>query len=217
MTGLTEFPGRPVVLKGALLVYDDQTPKAQPSRQIVFQYNPETLRRSFAMRTPTRDAGQSGAARESVLSVAGPPIETITLTVELDAGDQLASPKHRDQVESSGLQGALAALELLLYPSTKRVKVIAERAAKGAVDVHPPETPLALLAWSRWRVVPVQLVSLSITEELFDPMLNPIQAKVELGLKVLTYMEFTNASVASQMAIAHQKTLEDLAQKWVGG
>ncbi len=217
MTGQSEFPGRPRVLKGALMVFDDQTPKAQPSRQIVFQYNPETLRRTFALRSPTRDAGQSGAARESVLSVAGPPVETITLTVELDAGDQLASPTHRDQVKTSGLYGSLAALELLLYPSTERVRFIADQAEKGVVDVHPADTPLVLLAWGKSRVAPVQLISLSITEELFDPALNPIQAKVELGLKVLTYMEFTNASVGREKSIAHQRTLEQLAQDWVGG
>jgi hypothetical protein len=74
-----------------------------------------------------------------------------------------------------------------------------------------------LLHWGTSRVVPVQLMSLSITEELFDPALNPIQAKVDLGLKVLTYMEFTSKSVAREASIAHQKTLEQLARQWVGG
>jgi hypothetical protein len=216
MTGLTEFPGRPRVVKGALWVYDDQQ-ATQPSRQILFQYNPENVRRTFAVRTPPRDASQSGAAHESVLNVPGPPVETLTLTIELDAADQLEDPKHRDQVNSAGLYGALAALELLLYPSTARISQITRQADQGAVDVHPADTPLVLLHWGTSRVVPVQLMSLSITEELFDPALNPIQAKVDLGLKVLTYMEFTSKSVAREASIAHQKTLEQLAQQWVGG
>jgi len=216
MTGVTEFPGRPRVLKGALMVYDDQSPGTQPSRQIVFQYNPETLRRTFAVRSPPRDASQSGAAREDVLSVPGPPVETISLSVELDAADQLEDPKHRDQVDADGLHGALAALELLLYPTTALVSQIEQQAQQGAVEVHPSDTPLVLLAWGASRVVPVQLTTLSITEELFDPSLNPIHAKVELGLKVLTYMEFTRESVGRDTFIAHQKHKEQLAAKWVG-
>ena len=211
-----EFPGRPTVQKGALIVYDSQAPGTQPSRQIVFQYNPESLKRSFATRSPHRDASQSTAAREDVLSVPGPPVESITLSIELDAADQLDDPQHADQVGSDGLHGALAALELLLYPATAQVSQIEQQADQGAVQVHPGDTPLVILAWGASRVVPVQLVSLSITEELFDPSLNPISAKVELALKVLTYMEFTRASVGRDTFIAHQKRKEELARNWVG-
>ncbi len=217
MTGLSEFPGRPAVVKGALLVYKDQALGTPPSRQIVFQYNPETLRRTFAVRSPPRDASQAGAAHENVLSVPGPPVETITLSVELDAADQLEDPQHSEQVDTDGLYGALAALELLLYPATALVSQIERQAEHGAVDVRPSDTPLVLLAWGGSRVVPVQLTSLSVTEELFDPMLNPILAKVELGLKVLTYMEFTRESIGRETFIAHQKKMEQLAQRWVGG
>ena len=34
--------------------------------------------------------------------------------------------------------------------------------------------------------MPVRFTELSITEEAFDPTLNPIRAKVSLGLRVLT-------------------------------
>jgi hypothetical protein len=213
---MSEFPGRPPVQKGALIVYESQTPGTQPTCQIVFQYNPETLRRTFATRTPPREASQSTAAREDVLSVPGPPVESITLTIELDAADQLEDPKHAEAVDENGLHGALAALELLLYPATAQVSQIEAQAEAGAVQVHPGDTPLVLLAWGASRVVPVQLTSLSVTEELFDPLLNPIGAKVELGLKVLTYMEFTRASVGRDTFIAHQKHMEELASTWVG-
>jgi hypothetical protein len=213
---MSEFPGRPKVQKGALIVYDSQAPGTQPSRQIVFQYNPESLKRTFATRSPAREASQSTAAREDVLSVPGPPVETINLSIELDAADQLENPQHSDQVDSDGLHGALAALELLLYPATTQVSQIEQQADQGAVQVHPGDTPLVILAWGASRVVPVQLTSLSISEELFDPSLNPISAKVELGLKVLTYMEFTRASIGRDTFIAHQKRKEELARSWVG-
>jgi hypothetical protein len=215
-----EFPGRPRVAKGSLLVYENQTLGAQPSRRIFFQYNPESLRRAFAARAPVRDASRSGAAHEDVLSVPGPPVETITMSIELDAADQLEDPAHRDQVNEVGLHGALAALELLLYPATARVSQIEQQAQRGAVDVHPADTPLVVLWWGASRdarLVPVQLQSLSIAEELFDDALNPIQAKVELTLKVLTYMEFTRQSVGRETFIAHQKKMEERAQRWVGG
>jgi hypothetical protein len=211
-----DFTSRPRVQKGALMVYDSQAPGTQLSRQIVFQYNPETLRRSFATRSPSRDASQAGAAREDVLSVPGPPVETITLSIELDASDQLEDPAKAGQVDSDGLHGALAALELLLYPATALVSQIELQADRGAVEVRPAETPLVLLAWGASRVVPVALASMSVTEELFDPQLNPILAKVELGLRVLTYMEFTRASRGRDTFIAHQKRKEELARRWVG-
>lgn len=213
---MSEFPGRPPVQKGALLVYDSQAPGTQPSRQIVFQYNPDSLKRSFAVRSPPKDAAKSTQAQEDVLSVPGPPVETINLTVELDAADQLDDPQHGDDVDQNGLHGALAALELLLYPATALLNQIEQQADAGAVQVHPGDTPLVLLAWGSARVVPVQLTSLSISEELFDPLLNPVNAKVELGLKVLTYMEFTKASVGRDTFIAFQKRKEELARKWVG-
>jgi hypothetical protein len=212
-----EPTSRPRVVKGALLIYDSQAPGTTPSRQIAFQYNPDGLRRSFATRAPAKDATASGASKESVLSVPGPPVETITLTVELDAADQLDDPARHDAVSDDGLHGALASLELLLYPATSLISKLQDQADQGAVQVKPADTPLVVLSWGRSRAVPVQLTTLNIAEELYDPLLNPIRAKVELGLKVLTYMEFTRESVGRDTFIAHQKRKEELARRWAGG
>jgi len=46
--------------------------------------------------------------------------------------------------------------------------------------------PLLLFVWSKTRVLPVRITEFSITEEQFDPTLNPIRAKVSLGMRVLT-------------------------------
>ena len=43
-----------------------------------------------------------------------------------------------------------------------------------------------LFVWSASRIVPVRLTDFSITEEAFDPNLNPLRAKVTLGLRVLS-------------------------------
>lgn len=211
---MLEPPNRPKVVKGALLVYPSQAPGMAPSRQIVFQYNPDGLRRSFATRTPAKDATTAGGAKESVLSVPGPPVETISLTVDLDATDQLDDPIRGAAVGQHGLLGALAALELLLYPASAQITQIEQQASAGAVQIKPADTPLVVLSWGASRAVPVQLTTLSVTEEQFDPALLPIRAKVELGLKVLTYMEFTQKSIGRDTFIAHQKRQERLAQSW---
>ena len=55
----------------------------------------------------------------------------------------------------------------------------------GTLEIIPLEQPLTLFVWSKNRVVPVRLTDFSITEEAFDPNLNPIRAKVSLGMRVL--------------------------------
>ena len=36
------------------------------------------------------------------------------------------------------------------------------------------------------RITPVRITEIDITEEFFDPQLNPIRAKVSLGMRVLS-------------------------------
>jgi len=207
----SEFPGRPRLVRGALLVYESQGVGAKPSQLIVFSYNPEQLRRSFAARSPQQQPQRTAAAREDVLRVPGPPVETITMTVVLNAADQLAEPLANPDVVAFGLHPVLARLELLLYPASARVAQIERQAAQGSVQVAPASVPLVMLAWGGSRVMPVQLQSFSVTEEQFDPRLNPISAKVDLGVRVLTYMEFPRASAGREAYIAHQKKKEQLA------
>jgi hypothetical protein len=87
----SDFPLWPKVQKGALAVYerDEQSAKAQI---IVFQYNPDQLKRTLANRAPQSPPSNAGGAKEDVLRVGGPPVENITLTVALNAIDQPAAP-----------------------------------------------------------------------------------------------------------------------------
>ncbi len=210
----TQSAIRPQLLKGALAVYPTHTPGAQPSRIITFQYNPDALKRSLAHRAPPPPTGSStGAAREDVLRVAGPPVETITLAVEMHAADQLAEPDDNTAVAEDGLHPALATLELLMYPPSVDAQHIEEQAQRGAVQVSPADLPLVLLVWGKSRVVPVKLTSFGISEEAFDTRLNPIFAKVDLGLQVLTYMEFPASSIGRDAFIAYQKQKESLARR----
>jgi hypothetical protein len=201
------------VQPGALAVYPTAAPGTQPSRIIAFQFNPDTVRRTLAARTEEARGSTPGAARESVLHVPGPPVETISLTIELDAAEQLETPDEHDAVAEHGLHPALATLELLMYPSTTTARDLEEMAARGEVQVASAELPLVLLVWGRSRVVPVKLTGFSVAEELFDARLNPIRARVELALQVLTYVEFPADSIGRDAFIAYQQRKEELGDR----
>jgi hypothetical protein len=207
----SEFPGSPKLLKGALVVFESDTP-GPPPRIIVFQYNPEQLSRSLALRAAPPDPGNVGAAREDTLKVLGPPVETITLSIVLDATDQLEDPANNPDVVLNGLHPVLAGLEMLLYPPTTQVLMNRTLAQAGRAQVCAAELPTTLLVWGRSRLVPVRLTSFSVTEEAFDTALNPIQAKVEIGMRVLTYMELKDANIGFGAYIAYQTQKEVLAR-----
>ncbi len=207
----SEFPRSPRLLKGGLVVYASQTP-GPPPKIVVFQYNPEQMTRSLAMRAAPREPSNIGAAREDVLRALGPPVETINLAIELDAADQLAEPDKNPVTVEFGLHPVLASLEMLLYPPTNEFQTSLSLALGGQVQVCPADLPLVLLVWGKSRVVPVMLTSFSITEEAFDPKLNPIQARVDLGLRVLTYMELKDTSIGYGAFLAYQRQKEVLSQ-----
>ncbi len=213
-------PLRPRLLKAALAVYPTQTPGSQPSRVITFQYNPETVKRTLAHRAappPPQQGGSTGSAKEDVLRVPGPPVETISLTVDLNAADQLDDPDANDDVARNGLHAALAMLELLMYPPTLTAQQIQQQADAGAVQVSPADLALVLLVWGKSRVVPVKLTTFSVSEEAFDTRLNPISAKVDLAMQVLTYVEFPDASIGRDAFISYQQSKENLAAAGAGG
>lgn len=192
----SDFPRSPKILKGALVAY--QLPDLLPT-VIIFQYNPEHLTRSLQARTAT------GGGRGDAQRTDGPPEETITLSVEIDAADQLES---QDGVATAvGLHPVIAALELLMYPSFPVVVANQILAAFGSAVILAEPAPMALFIWGPARVLPVRIASVSITEQAFDPLLNPILAKADLSLKVLTYrdLDLTNPGYWVYMAAFTQK------------
>jgi hypothetical protein len=209
----SDSPRSPKLLKGGLVVYPSQSP-GPPSQVILFQYNPEQMSRSLAMRAAPRDPSNVGSAREDVLRVLGPPVETINLSVELDAADQLAEPDQNPTTVENGLHPALATLEMLLYPTTEQAQQMMGFAEEGQVQVCPADVPLVLLVWGKSRVVPILLTNFAVTEQFFDPQLNPIQAKVDLGMRVLTYMELPVGSVGYMAFLAYQRQKEMLAAQY---
>ena len=203
----SEFPRSPKILKGALVAY--QLPELVPT-VIVFQYNPETLTRSLTPRT-AQGGGRGDAHRTD-----GPPEETISLTVEIDAADQLERPESNGVTIANGLHPVIAALEGLLYPSFPVVVANQALSALGSALILGEPAPLALFVWGPKRVLPVTVTSVSITEQAFDVNLNPILARAELSLRVLTYRELEMSNPAYWVYMASFTQKEVMAQLNLG-
>jgi hypothetical protein len=215
----SEFTRTPKLLKGAIAVYRKESPNETP-QLIVFQYNPDQVKRTLAARTPPKGGGggNAGAQREDVLRVFGPPIETIQMSVVLSATDQYQTDLNAQRQDiGDGLHPALATLELLMYPPSSSIQAASDRAAKGAVQVAQASVPLTLLVWGKSRVVPIMLTSFSVSEEAFDDRLNPIEAKIDVGLRVLTYIEFLKRSMGRDAFKAYHSSKEKLAAKYAHG
>ena len=199
---MSAFPGSPRLLKGAIVGLDPLNPLASV---IVFQYNPDTLTRTLTAQT----TGTSGGDRSEAMRLTSPPQETIKVDIELDATDQL---ERGDGVATKlGLSPALASLEMLLYPKSALVIANEVLAAVGVIEIIPPEAPLTLFIWGSKRVLPVRITEFSITEEAFDPALNPIRAKASLGLRVLSYSDLGLPSVGGALYMVHQVASEVMA------
>lgn len=198
---MTTLSNSPRLIKGALVGMDIFNPLASV---VVFQYNPDTMTR----RLEARAVGGDGE-RGEVMRLNGPPKETITLSIEIDATDQLEQSNPLASV--AGIHPTLAALEMMLYPKSALVIANTILAALGTIEILPMEAPFILFVWGPQRVLPVRLTSFSITEEAYDSLLNPIRAKVELSLTVLSYQDFSVLHPGYALFLAHQVTKEVLA------
>jgi hypothetical protein len=185
-------------LKGGIVAY--QLPALFPTI-IVFQYNPDEVTRSIQGRS------DSGGGRGDANRVNGPPQETLTFTIEIDAADQLERPGDNAITVENGLHPIIASLERLLYPPYPLVIANEALALFGSAFILGEQAPLALLIWGPRRVLPVQVQSLSIKEEAFDQKLNPIRARVDMSVKVLTYrdLDITNPGYWVYLASFTQK------------
>jgi hypothetical protein len=211
----TETLLRPKFLKGALAVYESQQAGTSSSTIVTFQYNPDTVRRTLERRAVEgRSAGAGGWApnKEDLLRAAGPPNEQITMTVTIDATDQLEFPDQNDVTVERGIYPQLSVLEMLLYPSTAKVDELQRQTRQGEVQVSPADLPLVLLVWGKSRVVPVLITGFTINEEEFDGNLNPIRASVELNMKVLTYLELKTNTLGGDAYVTYQRNKEQHAQ-----
>ena len=204
---MSTFPNSPKLLKGGIVLIDAENGRV--ARIISLQYNPESLTRSLQVQA----AGGEGGNRSEAMRFNGPAVETIKLEADIDAADQLEFPdQHRATVEF-GIQPQLALLESLAHPTSAQLIRMNSEASSGTLEISPMEAPLMLFVWGKSRVVPVRLTDFSITEEAFDPTLNPIRAKVSIGLRVLSVDDLGFAHRGGSLFMSYLQTKEKLASK----
>jgi hypothetical protein len=204
---MSTFPGSPRLLKGGIVLLDPESGALRGA--IALQYNPETLSRSFQVQA----AGADTADRSQPLRIKGPAVESYKLDIVVNAYDQLEFPDQNKDAVAVGILPQLSLLESLVQPRSAQLAANDALAQSGALEILPMETPLPLFVWSKSRIAPVRVTELGITEEAFDTALNPIQAKVSLGLRVLSVddLGFTHKGGSLFMAYLQQK--EQLATR----
>jgi hypothetical protein len=199
----------PRLRKGAILTFDPTI--GVPLGTIMLQYNPDTLTRSLKPQ-PVGDEPD----RTEIYRLKGPPQETIKAEVEIDATDQLATNPPNPVAVSLGIQPQLSLLELLVYPASATLILNEALSLAGTVEILPMESALTVFAWGSQRITPVRITDLEITEEAFDPNLNPIRAKVSLGMRVLNIDDVGFLTPAGGLYMSYQLAKEAMAAQAPG-
>lgn len=202
---MTTFPGSPRLLKGGIVTVEAKSGKTLSL--ISLQYNPQTLSRSYEPQS-FGDGSQAAALRFKA-----PATETLSIEVEIDAADQLEFPDQHADVVEHGIQPQLAVLESLLNPTSEQLNSNNRLASTGTLEIAPMEAPLALFVWSQNRVVPIRITTFKITEEAFDPRLNPIRASVSLSMTVLNINDLGFDHRGGSLFMHYLQNKERLAEK----
>ncbi|HEY0760121.1 MAG TPA: hypothetical protein VGD59_12790 [Acidisarcina sp.] len=200
------FPNSPRLVRGGLVTMDPDTSTVRSV--IALQYNPDSLSRTLQVQAMP---GGSDGVRVDALRLRGPALETIKLEAELDATDQLEFPGRFPNTALYGLQPQLAQLEMLVNPTVETLIADDNLANAGTLEIIALEQALTLFVWSKSRVVPVRLTDFSITEEAFDPNLNPIRAKVSLGMRVLNVDDLGFSHPGGRLFMTYLTNKEQLA------
>lgn len=178
---------------------------------IVLQYNPDSLSRSWQIQA----AGGGESNRSEPLRIKGPPGETISIEAEIDVTDQLEAADA--MAGELGIHPQLAVLETLIYPSSGKLRENNALAQSGTLEIIPVETLLPLFVWSSQRIVPVRITDFSVTEEAFDPNLNPLRAKVNIGMRVLSVDDLGFQHKGGGLFMTYLQNKEQLAAKVKSG
>lgn len=178
------------VLRGALVEYGSDFLGPLPN-VVIFQFNPESLTRTISV--PQRPTGAT--ARET--SQAGEiPVERLTIKALFSAADQLNG--NNVLARTMGVGPQLAALEQMVHPTNTIGALVGQAidAIGSALGIggggDPPTQPIPreqyprlLFIWGLTRVLPVIIESMTITEQQYDALLNPVEAEVSIGLAVV--------------------------------
>jgi hypothetical protein len=183
-----------MLLRGALVEYSGAFLGPIPNI-VVFQFNPEKLARSITI--PPRPGNAAKRPQRETAAAEAPPTENFTIEAHFSAADDLGAGGAVSAIPRVfGIGPQLAALEKMVYPPKTpggligaAIDAIGSALSSGkkeGADRPVPRVPLPklLFIWGVSRVLPVSVTTMTITEEKFDFLLNPVQAQVTIGLAV---------------------------------
>ncbi len=208
------------LLKGALVAFTPTFLTPAPNVTL-FQYNPESLTHTWSQPDRSATAATSpGTEAGDPHAVPGMPGEQFTLTLLVNSNDDIADqvPNSAGLAVAGGVYARLSALEMMLYPintgptstllgTATAVSAAAPAGAPGSGGgtcqtnsaTASSVVPVVLFIWGAYRIVPVRVTGLTIVEKLYDDLLNPVQAEVQITLRVLTPSELAAASAGNQV------------------
>jgi hypothetical protein len=170
------------VLKGAFINLGAGLLGALPNI-VVFQFNPESITRTPSLVQPPPPS--SGAGNNNALQQPADPSESMSFSLKVDASDQLA--QANPIAAASGILPTLSALELLMVPkSSLSINLFQLSGGANPYQNPPAKLPTVLFFWGAYRIVPVSITSMRITETEYDTLLNPVRAEISVSLQVLT-------------------------------
>jgi hypothetical protein len=138
------------------------------------------------------------------------PGESFSFTLSMEANVQNA--EYNPLATAAGLYSRLGALVVLIYPtgapgllgsllgqvsaniSVGGASIGASLSGGGGAKATVPvsEVPTVLFIWGPGRILPVRVTQLSISEKIYDTLLNPTHAEAQIQLTVLTPEELNN-------------------------
>lgn len=201
-----------MLAKGSIHIIPPDSQQAQKSASlntIIFQYNPDKVKREIK---PNIVGGHPGG-HSADIRYGTAPQETYSLQVEIDALDNLPSKAQAKAAVTDGIYPILSALELLMYPKLASVKQNQTQLDSGVLQVAPYVAPQILLNWGQKRIVPVVFESYSVEEQMFDQALNPLRAAIQLTVRVLTYDDVQVDNSNYQSFVSYQRFKENESEK----
>ena len=174
------------VIKGAFVVF---YPKKVQPRTIIFQINPESIKRNILPTQSKKNFFGINDVRERI---------SFVLSVDENMGDKFFV--QSEQVVSNGVLAFLSAIELLVYPADVINKASSRYASwrlfgilNNIVDFFRKNRsnalPFVSLTFGTGRIIPVKIKSIKIIEQAFDPTLLPIRASIKIVMDVLSERE----------------------------
>lgn len=198
------FANQPKILKSAFVEFG----VSLPPLILVFQFNPLTVTRSRTAKPVTPSTQRSSRSTQGAGLVSGLAAgeasslvkfrngqtisvqpETISFDIRLDASDKLN--EGHTITEQFGISPQLATLEAMMLPKGQNAlegavsELLGASASRFLCIESMQDPPIILWVWGRKRILPVNIVSMQIKEELFSADLNPTRAVVTVQLEVI--------------------------------